>query len=68
MSEETELLRLLPAELSREENLVFEYLTGSGGRQQMKAADIARKTGMSPAKISRIRGKIAKKVKTYYSG
>lgn len=68
VSEETELLNLLPAELSREENLVFEYLTGSGGKQQLRAAEIARKTGMSAAKVSRIRSRIAKKVKKYYSG
>lgn len=68
VSEETELLQLLPAELSGEENLVFEYLTGSGGKPQIKAADISRRTGMSPAKVSRIRSRVTSKIKRYYNG
>lgn len=68
VSEEEEVLSLLPAELSREENLVYEYLTGVGGKPKLNASAVARKLNMSPAKVSRIRSSIAKKVKKYYKG
>lgn len=65
-SEEQEIMNMLPAELDGEENLVYEYLTGTGGKPSLGANEIASELKISPAKVSRIRSRIASKVKNYY--
>lgn len=47
--------------LSPIEKLVFEHLTGYGGKPILKAKDIAKKLKVSPAQVSNIRKKIIKK-------
>jgi DNA-directed RNA polymerase specialized sigma subunit len=56
-----EVLDFLYFELTHEEQLVYDYLLGKHGKPQMKPVDIARLTGMSPAKVSRIRNRIREK-------
>lgn len=68
VDEASEVLSFLPTDLSREENLVFEQLTGAGGRRKLTANQVAQRLGMSPAKVSRIRASIAKKAKRFYTG
>jgi DNA-directed RNA polymerase specialized sigma subunit len=67
-SPEAELLQLLPGELTGEEKLVYEYVTGSNGKPKLSGTQIAQRTGLSPAKVSRLRSSVATKVKKYYRG
>jgi len=53
-------------ELSADEKVVFEYLTGTHGRRKLvKGNDVARATGFSPAKVSQIRKSIAHKMRSW---
>ena len=49
--------------LSPEEKLVFEHLTGYGGKPILKAKDIAKKLRVSPTYVSNIRKRIVEKFK-----
>lgn len=44
--------------LSPDDRTVFEYTFGMNGRPQLQPGQIAKKTGLHPSKISRIRGKL----------
>jgi DNA-directed RNA polymerase specialized sigma subunit len=53
-------------ELTPEERVVFEHLTGTHGRRKLdKGKDIARATGFSQAKVSQIRTSIARKMEMH---
>lgn len=65
-SRETELIRLIKPELSPEEEIVYNYTVGDGGMPQLRPGEIARKTGFSPSKVSRLRNSITAKLKKYY--
>jgi DNA-directed RNA polymerase specialized sigma subunit len=64
-SKTNELLRLIPYELSPEENAVFEHVYGTGGKPQLGTGDIAKRLNMSAPKVSRIKSAIANKIKKY---
>jgi DNA-directed RNA polymerase specialized sigma subunit len=52
--------------LPAEEQLVFEHLTGYGGKPILKATEIAKKLGWSDAKVSQVRKRIAEKAKKWF--
>jgi DNA-directed RNA polymerase specialized sigma subunit len=64
-SREKEVLNLLRFELKPQELLVYEYTIGSGGKQQLKPGQIAKKTGFSPSKVTRLRQAIDLKAKKF---
>jgi DNA-directed RNA polymerase specialized sigma subunit len=64
-SKTNELLRLIPYELTPEENSVFEHVYGTGGKPQLGTGDIAKRLNMSAPKVSRIKSAIAEKMKRY---
>jgi len=55
------IMRLLPYELTPEENAVFEYVYGVGGKPSLSTNEIAKKLNVSAPKISRLKQNIAKK-------
>jgi DNA-directed RNA polymerase specialized sigma subunit len=60
-----EVLKLIPYELSPEENAVFEHVYGTGGKPQLGTGDIAKRLNMSAPKVSRVKSAIAEKIKKY---
>jgi DNA-directed RNA polymerase specialized sigma subunit len=53
-------------ELTPDEKIVFEYVTGTRGRRQLtQGQDIARATGFSQSKVSQLRTSIAHKMERY---
>lgn len=60
-----ELMELMPYELDPFELLVYEHTTGYGGKPILGTVDIAKLLGTSPAKVSRTKAKIAKKMDAY---
>jgi hypothetical protein len=64
-SRDSEKLRLIRYELGPEELQVFDYTVGANGKQQLRPGEIAKKLSMSPSKVTRIRGVIAKKLGEY---
>lgn len=60
-----EIMRLLPYDLTGDENAVFERVYGMSGRKQMGTGQIARDLKMSAPKVSRLKKSIAQKWKTY---
>lgn len=63
-----EVMKLLPYDLSPEENAVFDLVyTGRGGKG-MGTGDIAKKLKMSAPKVSRLKKAIAKKWGEYENG
>ena len=61
-----EILRLIPHELNRDEMLVFECLTGYGGKQKITSTGkIALKLGWSASKVSQVKLSIANKINQY---
>jgi len=61
-SKEKEALRFVNYELTPEERLVKEYLLGENGRPELKQGQIAKKMGVSPSKVTRLKQSIAKKL------
>lgn len=60
------ILRLIRYELTPTEELVFDYLTGSGGKPLTSSTgDIARKLGWSDSKVSTTKKSIQNKIKQY---
>lgn len=57
---ELEAVRIIQYDkrLSPEERSVYEYTFGMNGRQKLQPGQIAKKTGLHPSKISRIRSKL----------
>jgi hypothetical protein len=68
MSRTQEMLRLLPADLTPEENAVFERVHGLHGQRVQGTGDIARALKMSAPKVSRLKSSIARKWKQYDRG
>ena len=64
-SEVKEVLQLMPYELDPFDRSVFEYTFGQGGKPQLGTTDIAKVLKTSPAKISRTKEKVAKKLDAY---
>lgn len=62
-----EVLQLIyPYELSPNEQIVFEFLTGKNGRPKtISTSAIARKMGWTDSKVSQLRGSIGEKVRRY---
>jgi len=60
------VLKMLPAELTKEENVVFARLYGVNGSRRMRPGEIARDLRISNAKVTRLKDKIAKKIEAYY--
>ena len=58
-------LRLLQYDLNDEEQQVFEYLYGMGGKPKLGPGAISRTLGMSAPKVSRLKKSIAEKYKGY---
>jgi len=58
---EREVLALLPYELCPEEQAVFEFTYGYGGKPQLGTTEMAKALKYSPAKISRLKARVAKK-------
>jgi len=65
-SRATEILRFIKLELSPEEVLVFEHLTGDGGKAKLSSGQIAKRLKMSPSKVSRIKKRIEETIERYY--
>ncbi|MHA2333765.1 MAG: hypothetical protein ACXAEU_17195 [Candidatus Hodarchaeales archaeon] len=65
-SKEAEVMRLLQYDLGNEERIVYEYLIGINGKQQLSPGQIAKKLKMTPSKVSRIKTKIGNKAERYY--
>lgn len=65
-SRATEIMRFMPAELSDEETLVWEYLLGEGGKPQLNQTQIAQRMGVSPSKVTRLKKSIEAKIKKHY--
>ena len=59
------LLMMLPAELSPEENQVYERLFGLNGCRKLDKGEIARQLRIHPSKVSRIIGSIRTKLEKY---
>ena len=61
-----EVLRLIKYELAPNELLVFEHLTGDGGKiKTTSTGAIAKKLGWSDSKVSQVKKGIAQKIKEY---
>lgn len=60
-----EVLDFLYYELTPEEQNIYDYLLGKHGKPMLKANEIADKLGTNPAKISRVRSKMAEKYQMY---
>jgi hypothetical protein len=60
-----EIMQLLPFDLTPEENAVFEYIHGIGGKPKLGTGGIAKKLNMNAPKISRLKKNIANKWKAY---
>jgi len=65
MSRTKEIMNLLPYDLSNDERAVFEYVHGVAGKPRLGTGDIAKRLKMSAPKISRLKGSIAAKWKSY---
>ncbi len=52
-------------ELSPDERMVFEFITGRGRPKITKGQDLAKKTGFSQAKVSQLRKRIAERLKVH---
>ena len=62
-SRERDVLRYIHYELTPDERLVFEYSLGLYGKPKLTATEISRTMSISLPKVSRIRGKIDKKLR-----
>lgn len=60
-----ELVHLMQYELDHEELPVYEHLHGINGKQKLPPTQIAKQLGISPAKVTRIKDRIAKKWEAY---
>jgi DNA-directed RNA polymerase specialized sigma subunit len=60
-----EMVHLMQYELDHEELPVFEHLHGINGKPQLTASQIAKELNMSPAKVTRVKDRIAKKWQAY---
>lgn len=63
---EAEVMKLIRYELTPEEQLVYDYTFGEGGKPRIdRAGEIARRLNMTPSKVSRIRKRITDKIQRY---
>lgn len=60
-----EVIDLVYSELGGREQTVMEYLLGKSGKPKLKGKQIATAMNISPATVSRIRGRIAEKIEEY---
>lgn len=59
---ELEAFKLVQYDLTPEERIVYEYTFGVNGKQQLRPGEIARKTKLTPTKVSRIRNRLRVKI------
>ena len=64
-SRNMEILDFIYYELTGQEKLVYEYLTGYGGKPLLSGQEIAQQLSISPSTVTRLRQSIAKKVNKY---
>jgi RNA polymerase sigma factor (sigma-70 family) len=64
-SRDMEILDLIYYELTPQEKLVYEHLTGKGGKEVLKGQDIAKRLRISPSTVTRLRQSIEKKMNKY---
>ena len=64
-SRDAEKLKLVRYELNPEELQVYDYTLGTYGKPQLRPGEIAKKLGMSPSKVTRIRQAIAGKLEDF---
>lgn len=64
-SRDMEILDLIYYELTPQEKLVYEYLTGKGGKQELSGQEIALRLNVSPSTVTRIRQSIEEKINKY---
>lgn len=63
---EQEVLDLLPATLTPEENAVFDHIYGRNGKRKIESTrDLAKQLGKSDSQVSRIKSQIITKFKSY---
>lgn len=60
-----DIMNLIEYDLDEEEAVVFEHLTGRGGKEKLKGKEIADKMDISPAKVSKIKKRIEEKIGRY---
>lgn len=65
---EREVLSLLPYELNPDEQAVFEYTYGYGGKPQLGTSEMAKAMKTNPSRVSRLKAAVAKKAKEYLDG
>jgi RNA polymerase primary sigma factor len=63
-----EVLEHTMYELTPQEQAVMEYTFGVHGKPELSAQDIAMRLGITPARVSQIKGKIAGIVQQHYGG
>lgn len=64
-SRDMEILDLIYYELTPQEKLVYEHLTGKAGKEVLSGQDIALRLKISPSTVTRIRQSIEKKIDKY---
>jgi hypothetical protein len=65
-SRDREIISLLKPELSAEEQVVFEYIYGEGGKPKLESTGaIASRIGKSPSYVSRVKNRIAAAYRKY---
>ena len=64
VNRQADLMHYIYYDLTPQEKLVFEHLTGIGGKEVLKSKDIAIRLGVSPSTVSNIKKEIAKKLES----
>lgn len=64
-SRQAKIIRNVYYELTPEEQLVYEYLLGRGGKPRLSETEIASKLNYSTSKVSRIKNQINKKIEQW---
>jgi len=59
---ELEAFKLVQYDLTPEERVVYEHTFGVNGKEQLRPGQIAKKTNLTPTKVSRIRNKLRTKI------
>jgi DNA-directed RNA polymerase specialized sigma subunit len=65
---EEEILDLLYYQLNPQEQQVLEYLYGRNGKPQLVAKDIALRMGLTQARVSQIKSRIAQELEKHFGG
>lgn len=60
------ILKMVPQELTPEENAVFDRVFGMNGSRKMSPGEISRDLRIHPSKVSRIKNTIGSKIEQFY--